>query len=271
MNSVSDSTTKDRFLKPVDPKSRYGRIAGLVDVDTSSVKRLTIIGLGSMGEPLASQMVRHGVATRSPGRLRLIDGDDISPRNLIGTEYRLEHLGVPKVQAAADIIREINDEANVSYWNRMVCQDDVPAIVDIAGQSDLLALCADSFELMLEISSRCAEICPQVMAVFGPNVEHAEVAFSVPGVTQPIAKTMGIRKRQAIAEPRGLGCDTAYVSSFVAAVCLRLLLGGAAGEQFVPCYANAPLFVLGLRRSWIFADQPEDIARSIVSVHVETP
>ena len=262
---------KDRSLKPVDPKSRYGRIAGLVNVDTLAIKRLTIIGLGSMGEPLASQTVRHGVATRSPGRLRLIDGDDVSPRNLIGTEYRLEHLGVPKVQAAADIIREINDEANVSYWNQMVCQDDVPAIVDIVKQSDLLALCADSFELMLEISSRCAEICPQVMAVFGPNVEHAEVAFSVPGVTQPIAKTMGIRKRQAIAEPRGLGCDTAYVSSFVAAVCLRLLLGDTAGEQLITCYSNAPLFVLGLRRSWIFADQPEEIARSIVRVHVETP
>ncbi len=271
MNSVSDLMTKDRYLKPVDSKSRYGRITGLVDIEALAVKRLTIIGLGSMGEPLASQMVRHGVATKSPGRLRLIDGDDVSPRNLIGTEYRLEHLGVSKTQAAANIIREINEEANVSYWNRMVNQDDVPAIIDMARQSDLLALCADSFELMLEISSRCTDICPQVMAVFGADVEHAEVAFSVPEVTQPISKTMGNRKRQAIAQPRGLGCDTAYVSSFVAAVCLRLLLGGATGEQLVMCYANAPLFVLGLRRSWIFASQPEDIARSVVRVHVETP
>ena len=106
--------------------------------------------------------------------------------------------------------------------------------------------------------------------MFGPNVEHAEVAFSVPDVTQPISKTMGGRKRKAIDQPRGLGCDTAYVSSFVAAVCLRLLLGSAAEEQLIQCYANAPLFVLGLRRSWIFADQPEDIARSVVCVHVET-
>lgn len=271
MNFALDLMTRGKSLKHVDPKSRYGRIAGLVDVDALAAKRLTIIGLGSMGQPISSQMARHGVATRSPGRLRLIDGDTVTPRNLIGTEYRLEHLDVPKVQASANIVGEINGEVNVSYWNRMISRGDIPAIIDMAKQSDLLTLCADSFELMLEISSRCEDICPQVMAVFGPNVEHAEVAFSVPEVTQPIPKTMGKRKRQAIAEPRGLGCDTAYVSSFVTAVCLRLLLGTTADEQMIPCYANAPLFVLGLRRSWIFANQAEDIARSIVCVHLETP
>jgi 3-hydroxyisobutyrate dehydrogenase-like beta-hydroxyacid dehydrogenase len=58
-----------------------------VNVDALSVKRVVIIGLGSMGQPISTQLARHGVGTQAPGRLRLIDGDRaVEERNLIGTE-----------------------------------------------------------------------------------------------------------------------------------------------------------------------------------------
>jgi len=231
------------------------------------VRRVAIIGLGSMGQPIASQLARHGVATKPPGRLRIVDGDNVSNRNLIGTEYLPEHVGKPKAEAAAQIIQQINPEVNLSYWNRRLTPEDIPRIVEMAGHSDLLGLFADSFALMLRIAEQCP--CTQVMALFGPNADYAEVAFSIPNVTPPLSRTMGKRKRRAISTPSAFGCDTAYVASFVSALCLELLLGQADRGKLLPCYADAPLFLMNLRKAWLFANEPEDIARAIVCVHVE--
>jgi tRNA A37 threonylcarbamoyladenosine dehydratase len=256
-------------LKNYDANSRYGRLAGLVDVQALASKRATIIGLGSMGQPIVNQLARHGVASASNGMLRLIDGDTVSERNLIGTEYYPEHILMPKAEAAARLIHEINTNSNVSFWNHMITEKDIPVITQLASQSDLLCLFADSFDLMIEISKICYNICPQIIAVFGPNADYAEIAFSLPGVTPSLEQTMGKRKRKAISKPTALGCDTIFIASFVSAICIRLLLGEAQGKELIPCYANAPLFVMGLRRSWIFENQPKDIGRIIIHVKVK--
>lgn len=256
-------------MNEYDFNSRYGRLVGLIDVRALAPKRVTIIGAGSMGQPISIQLARHGVATKAPGRIRLIDGDVVAKRNLIGTDYRLVHVGRPKAEAAVSIINEINPDTNISYWNHMVTDDDIPQIVTFARQTDLLCLFADSFELMLEISKNCTDICPQIMAVFGPSADYAEIAFSLPRSTPSLEKTMGQRKRKTISKPTALGCDTAFVASFVAAICIRILLGKAKGHDLIPCYVNAPLLLVGLRRSWIFKNQPQDIIRVIVYVQAK--
>jgi hypothetical protein len=258
-------------LKPNETEGRYGRIAGLVDLDALAPKRVTIIGAGSMGGPVAVQLGRHGVGTRGAGRLRVIDGDVVSERNLIGTDYRLQHVGMPKAEALAAIIRECNDQVNVSYWNKMLTEGDVGAVVGLARQSDLLGLFADGFDIMLRIADACSEVCAQVMAVFGPRADYAEVAFSLPGATPPLSWTLGKRRRQTIAKPEALGCDTVWVASFVAALCIRLLLGEAKGSELLPCYTNTPVLLAGVRKSWVFENQPPDVARSIVLVQAEKP
>ena len=257
-------------MRSHDVESRYGRLTDLVDPSALAPRRVILIGLGAMGHPVANQLARHGVGRSPPGQVWLIDGDRVSARNLIGTEYRTAHLGMPKAQAAAEMITEINDEISVAYWDRMLTRDDVPEVAELARQSDLLGLLADSFEQMLEISDCCANLCPQVMAAFGPRADFAEVAFSVPG-GRPISSVVGRRRREAIAKPRALGCDTAFVAAFVSSLCLRLLLGDAKGSELMTCYADAPLFLIGVRHSWIFEDQPEDIVRIIVNAQIETP
>lgn len=247
---------------------RYGRIANRVKLDPIARRRVCIIGLGSMGNPIVCQMVRHGVATRSPGRARVIDGDHVSGRNLIGTEYRCEHIGTSKAEATAQMVREINPDVNLTYWNRRLMDSDIPAIVDMASRSDLLGLFADSFELMLKIAEACSQLCPQVMAVFGPNADFAEVAFSLPGDTPPLTRTLGRRKRSTIGSPSAFGFDTAFVANFVAALCLELLLDPSDRGKLVHCYADAPLFILGLRKSWVFGNDPDDVVRIVSSVHV---
>ena len=93
----------------------------------------------------------------------------MTERNMVGTDYRIEHLMLPKVEAAASIIKEINPDVNVTYWNHVVTKSDIPKIIEFSRQSDLLGLFADDFSLMLEISAECADICPQIFAAFGPN------------------------------------------------------------------------------------------------------
>lgn len=248
---------------------RYERIKGLARVQQWMAKIVTIIGLGSMGQPISSQFARHGVGTRSPGRIRLIDGDIVTPRNLIGTEYRQSHLNKSKAVAASEIVEEVNQDVNISYLNKSITGKDIQDVVDMATRSDLLGLFADSFELMLKISDECYDICPMVMAFFGPNADYAEVAFSVPQATVKISEAIGKRNRKAISKPAALGCDTAYICNFVASVCLRLLHGDADDTLLAPCYSNASLFVVGLRNAWIFENQPTDILRTIVCVETK--
>lgn len=247
---------------------RYGRIANLIRLDALARRRVCIIGLGSMGNPIVDEFARHGVATRSPGRLRVIDGDVVSERNLIGTEYRLEHVGMSKAEATAQMVTEVNPDVNLTYWNRRLTDDDIPAIVDMAGRSDLLGLFADSFELMLKIAAACSSLCPQVMAVFGPNADFAEVTFSLPNETPPLTRAMGRRKRETIGSPSAFGCDTAFVANFVAGLCLELLLDPSDRGKLVRCYADAPLFLLGLRKSWVFQNDPDDVVRTVTCVRV---
>lgn len=253
-------------MSEADAATPFGRIDGLIDVPVLQRKRVTLIGAGSMGNPVADQLVRHGVATAAPGRIRIIDGDVVEARNLIGTGYRQCHIGKSKAEATVEMLREINGEVNVSYWHRDLEDNDIDRISDMAAQSDLVGLFADSFDLMARIADRCYDLCPTVMALFGPQVDHAEVAFSLPKQTPPLAATMGRRPRQQIDKPQALGCDTAYVASFVAALCLHLLIAGHKGQELFTCFANAPLFVLGLRRTWLFAKQPDDVVRSIYCV-----
>lgn len=256
---------------------RYERIAELVNMDALAFKRVTLIGAGSMGLSIATQMARHGVATCSPGQLRIIDGDRVEERDLIGTEYRMKHLGTPKVDAAASIVHEINPHVNISYWEKMIDDAAVSRLVEVAGQTDLLGLFTDSCDVMLKLAKSCAGICPQVMAAIGLYANYAEVAFSIPGVTVPIGVTMGSGKMTAIGTmgsrkrtPLTLGafgCDTAYIASFVASLCLELLLAPEDRGKLVCCHADAPLFLIGVREPWLFQNEPEETCRSVSCVY----
>jgi hypothetical protein len=259
---------KGRSFEHRDRSRRYGRVSSLIRVDTLAARSAMLVGLGSMGLPVANQLVRHGVASRPPGRLHLVDGDVVDERNLIGTDYRFEHLGRAKVLAARGILTEINHAVAVSVWDRTVREPDLPRLVDIAGQVNLVGLFADSFDLMVDLADRCAGLCPVVMAVFGPNADYAEVAFSVPRETAPIRRLVGQRERTRIESPSALGCDTAFVAQFVAAVCLELLLDPADRGTVIPLHYEAPLMIIGVRKRWIFEDQPADVAR--MAVYVQT-
>ena len=251
---------------------RYARQDGLVDHSVWHKKRVVFIGGGSIGHPSLELMARHGVGTN--GRIWLIDGDEVNPRNLLST-YSERHLGLAKVEAQLEILTGIDSRfrERVTLWNKMLDRDDIQHVVKIAGNADLLCLFADDLPLMMEISDATHAIVPQVMAVCGETCDVAEIAFSTPKTVQ-LSRIMGKRERQRIEKPKALGVDTITVAAYAASVALRLLLGDGKGSEFLaPCHSNAPLFIQQFRRVGMFENFPDDIVRStvIVGVSDESP
>jgi len=248
---------------------RYARVRELMDVVGAARCRITALGVGRVGASTLEQLVRHGVGTEPPGRIRMFDDDVVDWPNLIGTPYREAHAreATPKVEALAQVLRDIHSEVNLSYAAEKITEANLPTFIQIAGDSDLLLLSADNAPLMLKIADACHDRCPTIMALLGPKCDHAEIAFSLPGQTPPLAKTLGQRPRRRINGAQALGCDVSFCTSFLAALCLRLLLGDSKGSDIVPCFADAPLYVLGLRPSrFLFRTAPRDQVRSIVLI-----
>lgn len=70
--------------------------------------RVGIAGLGGLGSSIALALARTGVGT-----LHLVDFDSVEPSNLNRQQYRIAHLGMPKVEAMRQEIAEINPAVKV--------------------------------------------------------------------------------------------------------------------------------------------------------------
>ena len=107
------------------PPGFGARIEGLVGQLAGT--RVVVAGLGSVGSWLLEELVRAGV-----GHLDLLDPERVEGPNLSRTIYEVDHLGVPKVDAAAQLCRRINPAVEICTH-----------YTDIAGIEDQLStLCA---------------------------------------------------------------------------------------------------------------------------------
>lgn len=84
---------KSDYLHPTQLLARTPRLVGLVD------KTVTIIGLGALGSQVAFQLARAGVK-----KLILIDRDHLQLGNLSRWIAGLPYIGMPKVQAVAQVL-----------------------------------------------------------------------------------------------------------------------------------------------------------------------
>jgi len=104
-------------------------------------ERLHIIGCGSVGSTVAELLVRFGLT-----KLTLYDFDVVVPHNLANQIFRQEHIGMPKVDALADMLSEINPETGDGL--RIV-----PARYKDQRLSGYVFLCVDNIELRREIAT----------------------------------------------------------------------------------------------------------------------
>ena len=93
-------------------QEQFSRTEALIGTDAlEKIKksRVLIFGIGGVGSYTAESLARAGV-----GHLTLVDGDTVAPSNINRQLYALHStLGMLKVEAAKERIKDINPEADV--------------------------------------------------------------------------------------------------------------------------------------------------------------
>lgn len=85
----------------------------LIPPDKLSTIRIAVVGVGAIGKQVSLQLAAIGVP-----KLQLIDFDMVEPVNLAPQGFYESDLGKPKVEAVANICRQINSEIEITTTNR---------------------------------------------------------------------------------------------------------------------------------------------------------
>ncbi len=88
-------------------------------------KTVAIVGCGGLGSPLVQMAARSGV-----GKIILIDNDTVSLSNL-GRQilYTRDHVGMPKAEVAAKIVKNINPDAEVIAYTERLTEKNIERIL----------------------------------------------------------------------------------------------------------------------------------------------
>jgi hypothetical protein len=147
--------------------------------ETLQHKHLVIVGLGSVGSALSVMAARAGV-----GRFTLIDPEPLDEANVGRHCCGLPAAGTPKVNAVAELIRQINPQANVIQH-----QDDFRMLVRKgfdarAGHDSLLIGATDSFQCQSLINVVSLESgVPALYAGCWNAATVGEILYVIPGRT----------------------------------------------------------------------------------------
>ena len=91
-----------------DLSARYVRQRDIIPADRLADMTVTVIGVGAVGRQVALQLAAIGVP-----RLQLVDFDHVEVENLAPQAYFESDLGQLKVEATADLARQINSDLDV--------------------------------------------------------------------------------------------------------------------------------------------------------------
>lgn len=193
---------------------RYSRHILLEEFGIDGQERVTashalIVGVGGLGSPVALYLAAAGV-----GRITLVDDDRVDLSNL---QRQIAHttarIGLPKVESAAQAMREINPSITVEAH---VGRIDDALIASLAADVDVVIDCTDNFATRQAINAACvAHSLPLVSGaairfdgqlgvydtrdasspcyacVFPPDATFEETRCAVLGAFAPVVGTIG--------------------------------------------------------------------------------
>ena len=132
---------------------RYSRQIMLDDIDIEGQEKLLaarvlIIGLGGLGSPVAMYLAAAGV-----GHLILADFDCVDLSNLQRQiVHTTDRIGLPKVESAAQTLRALNPDVQITCVTEILSADSLPSHV---GQVDVVVDCCDNFATRFAINAAC--------------------------------------------------------------------------------------------------------------------
>jgi len=93
-------------------QERYSRQQDIVPSERLAACKATIVGIGAIGRQVALQLTAMGIPW-----LQLLDFDVVEISNLASQGYLQDDLGKPKVEATANLCRQINSTLEVHAVN----------------------------------------------------------------------------------------------------------------------------------------------------------
>lgn len=136
-----------------DELRRYGRHLVLPEVGVEGQRRLKnarvlLVGAGGLGSPAALYLAAAGVGT-----LGLVDFDVVDVTNLQRQIiYGTSDIGRPKLDSAADRIREVNPHVHVEQFEVALKSDNA---LDIAREFDIIVDGTDNFPTRYLVNDTC--------------------------------------------------------------------------------------------------------------------
>jgi hypothetical protein len=163
-------------------------------------ERIHIIGCGSVGSTVAELFARFGLT-----KLTLYDFDTVEPKNLANQMFRQEHIGMAKVEALADMLREINPEIK----NKIKTAPE-----GYAGQklSGYVFLCVDDIDLRRKIAVENKNNT-YIKAMFDfrtrlKDAQHYAANWSDIKMVDDFIRSMNFTHEEAKAETPVSACNT---------------------------------------------------------------
>lgn len=144
-----------------DQFSRTRMVLGSEGLDRLSRARVAVFGLGGVGSYTLEALARSGV-----GALDLIDGDTVAPSNLNRQLLALHStIGLPKTEAAAARVKDINPNARIVLWQRMITPDNLGELP--LGEYDYIVDAIDTVSAKLALVLRARELGVPIISSMG--------------------------------------------------------------------------------------------------------
>lgn len=161
--------------------------------------RIHIIGCGSVGSTVAENLVRCGIT-----KITLWDFDTVEAHNIANQMFRDADIGKPKVEALADILREINPD----IVKDLVLKGDGWKDEILSGY---IFLCVDNIDLRREIV-KAHYSSPFVKAVFDfrtrlEDAQHYAADWSDAIMKKDLLNSMNFSHDEAKAETPVSACN----------------------------------------------------------------
>jgi adenylyltransferase/sulfurtransferase len=234
---VADLEMKNIAPSFFDPKEYYSRQIVLAELGRKGQEKLkrsrvVVVGLGGLGTISALYLALAGV-----GHLRLIDQDTVELNNLHRQVlYGLNNLRYPKVEAAADRIRQVNPYVTVEPVPENVRETNVDKLIN---GFDCIVDGLDNMRTRYLLNN--ASVRNKIPYVFGAalGIEGNLSVFSPPETPCLECVLPGLDdNRMPTCNTRGvLGVTTGIVGSLQAMEAIKLLagMGGSLKGKLMVC------------------------------------
>lgn len=179
-SEVVDSNPYSRLMA----LKRMGIVNNYEDIRKFTV---AVVGVGGVGSVTAEMLTRCGI-----GRLILFDYDKVELANMNRLFFQPHQAGLSKVEAAAETLRNINPDVDISSYNyNITTVDNFDHFTNVlttgsltGGPVDLVLSCVDNFEARFTINTACNEFnLTWFESGVAENAVSGHIQFIVPGET----------------------------------------------------------------------------------------